>query len=150
MKCICHHVHTFSKKYDAKKLTLSCHTLRSCFHSNHLYHLPLVLVFGIATAVTTVHRLLPSGVSSLMCIEKFQSPPSSDYLTRVVQKVRGTTMLEIMWTRFIVTSCQGSHWWSVNISVNPGYIRITMPGNWILKVLCIAFKVQYECHHVCL
>ena len=55
--------------------------------SNHLHELPLVLVFGIATAVTTVHRLLPSAVSSLMCIEKFQSPPSSEYLTQVIEKV---------------------------------------------------------------
>ena len=62
------------------------------FLSNHLRQLPLVLVFGIATAVTTVHRLLPSGVSSLMCIEKFQSPPSSEYLTRVLEKVRETQM----------------------------------------------------------
>ena len=64
-----------------------CDNIQMAHFSNHLSDLPLVLVFGIATAVTTVHRLLPSGVSSLMCIEKFQAPPSSEYLSQVIDKV---------------------------------------------------------------
>ncbi|XP_041352594.1 origin recognition complex subunit 3-like [Gigantopelta aegis] len=55
--------------------------------SNYLHDLPFVLVFGIATAVTVVHRLLPNAVSSLLCMEKFQAPPSTDYLTLVINKV---------------------------------------------------------------
>ncbi|XP_046552797.1 origin recognition complex subunit 3-like [Haliotis rubra] len=55
--------------------------------SNYIHELPLVLVFGIATSVTAVHRLLPNSVSSLLCMEKFQAPPSSEYLTQVINKV---------------------------------------------------------------
>ncbi|XP_064628742.1 origin recognition complex subunit 3-like isoform X2 [Lineus longissimus] len=55
--------------------------------SNYLDQLPLVLVFGIATAVTAVHRLLPHQVSSLLCLEKFHGPPSTKYLTQVVKEV---------------------------------------------------------------
>ncbi|XP_013392318.1 origin recognition complex subunit 3-like [Lingula anatina] len=55
--------------------------------SNHLAELPIVLVLGIATAVTAVHRILPSTVSALLCIEKFQAPPSTEYLTQVISKV---------------------------------------------------------------
>ncbi|KAK2560418.1 Origin recognition complex subunit 3 [Acropora cervicornis] len=41
--------------------------------SQYLNELPLVLVFGIATAVTTIHRVLPHAVSSVLSIERFQS-----------------------------------------------------------------------------
>ena len=45
------------------------------------------MVFGIATAVTAVHRLMPFAVSSALCIQKFQAPPSFEYLTHVIDKV---------------------------------------------------------------
>ena len=57
------------------------------FFSQHLSSIPLVLVFGIATAVTAVHQLLPHQVSSLLSMEKFQAPPSSQYLTSAIQNV---------------------------------------------------------------
>ncbi|KAK3089676.1 hypothetical protein FSP39_005541 [Pinctada imbricata] len=53
----------------------------------YLEQLPLVFVFGIATSVSAVHRLLPSTVSSMLCMEKFQAPPSSEYLTLVINKI---------------------------------------------------------------
>ena len=56
-------------------------------YSNHLSTLPIVLVFGIATSVTAVHRLLPHAASSLLSMEKFQAPPSSEYLTSVINQV---------------------------------------------------------------
>ncbi|XP_070190846.1 origin recognition complex subunit 3-like [Littorina saxatilis] len=55
--------------------------------SNYLDRLPLVLVLGIATSVTAVHRLLPTAVSSLLCMEKFQAPPSTQYLTLLIDKI---------------------------------------------------------------
>ncbi|XP_064594696.1 origin recognition complex subunit 3-like [Liolophura sinensis] len=55
--------------------------------SNHLHHLPVVMVFGIATTVTAVHRLLPNAVSSLLCMEKFQAAPSTDYLTQIINQL---------------------------------------------------------------
>ena len=57
------------------------------FFSNHLSTLPLVLVFGIATAMTAVHRLMPHSVSSLLCMEKFQVAPATVYFTEVIEKV---------------------------------------------------------------
>ena len=49
--------------------------------------MPIVFVFGIATSVAAVHRLLPNTVSSLLCMEKFQAPPSTEYLTLVINQV---------------------------------------------------------------
>lgn len=55
--------------------------------SNYIHHLPIVFVFGIATSVAAVHRLLPNTVSSLLCMEKFQAPPSTEYLTLVINQI---------------------------------------------------------------
>nr|CAJ38812.1 putative origin recognition complex subunit 3 protein [Platynereis dumerilii] len=63
--------------------------------SQHLSSIPLVLVFGIATAVTAVHQLLPHQVSSLLSMEKFQAPPSSQYLTSAIQNILLTTSVPL-------------------------------------------------------
>lgn len=55
--------------------------------SQYLSELPLVLVFGIATALTTVHKVLPHAVSSLLSIERFQSEPSHVCVLEVISKV---------------------------------------------------------------
>ncbi|CAH3163791.1 unnamed protein product [Porites lobata] len=55
--------------------------------SLYLSELPLVLVFGIATAVTTVHRVLPHAVSSVLAIERFQSQPSHICVLEIINKV---------------------------------------------------------------
>lgn len=55
--------------------------------SNYIRQLPIVFVFGIATSVAAVHRLLPNTVSSLLCMEKFQAPPSTEYLTLVINQI---------------------------------------------------------------
>ncbi|KAK2155508.1 hypothetical protein LSH36_238g03074 [Paralvinella palmiformis] len=55
--------------------------------SHYLQDIPFVFIFGIATAVTAVHRLLPQHVSSLLCMEKFQAPPSSDCLAQVIHQI---------------------------------------------------------------
>ncbi|KAJ8315229.1 hypothetical protein KUTeg_007379 [Tegillarca granosa] len=54
---------------------------------NYLQQLPLIFVFGIATSVSAVHRLLPNSVSSILCMEKFQAPPSVEYLTLVINQI---------------------------------------------------------------
>ena len=55
--------------------------------SNHLNELPIVLVFGIATCVSSVHNLLSNAASACLCMEKFQAPPSTEYLTEVINQV---------------------------------------------------------------
>ncbi|XP_033741801.1 origin recognition complex subunit 3-like [Pecten maximus] len=55
--------------------------------SNYLGQLPIVFVFGIATSVSAVHRLLPNSVSSTLCMEKFQAPPSTEYLTLLINQI---------------------------------------------------------------
>ena len=40
--------------------------------SSYLSSLPIVLILGIATAVTAIHQVLPSAITSLMCMETFQ------------------------------------------------------------------------------
>ncbi|XP_067841003.1 origin recognition complex subunit 3 isoform X2 [Heptranchias perlo] len=59
--------------------------------SNYIQQLPLVLVFGIATSPITIHRMLPHTVSSLLCIELFQSLSCTDHLATVIVKLVLTT-----------------------------------------------------------
>ncbi|XP_059144309.1 origin recognition complex subunit 3-like [Physella acuta] len=61
--------------------------------SSYLSSLPIVLVLGIATAVTAIHQLLPTSVSSLLCMEKFHAPPASRYLTQLMDKIIMTSDL---------------------------------------------------------
>ncbi|KAL8186238.1 UNVERIFIED_CONTAM: Origin recognition complex subunit 3 [Gekko kuhli] len=48
---------------------------------------PLVLIFGIATSPMIIHKLLPHSVSSLLCIELFQSLSCKDHLSTVIDKL---------------------------------------------------------------
>lgn len=49
--------------------------------------LPFVLVLGVATAVSAVHRSLPYHVSSSLRMKVFHSQPSLAYLNEVLEKV---------------------------------------------------------------
>ncbi|KAM4772025.1 origin recognition complex subunit 3 [Rhinophrynus dorsalis] len=55
--------------------------------SRYIHDLPLVLVFGIATSPMIIHRLLSHSVSSLLCIELFQSLSCTEHLATVVDKL---------------------------------------------------------------
>ena len=55
--------------------------------SHHQENVPVILIFGIATTVSSVHTLLPHSVSSHLSIHKFQSLPSSAHLTKLLDKV---------------------------------------------------------------
>ncbi|KAM4695223.1 origin recognition complex subunit 3 isoform 1-T2 [Discoglossus pictus] len=55
--------------------------------SRYIKDLPLVLVFGIATSPMVIHRLLSHSVSSLLCIELFQSLSCTEHLATVVDKL---------------------------------------------------------------
>ncbi|KAM9317149.1 origin recognition complex subunit 3 [Gastrophryne carolinensis] len=55
--------------------------------SRYIRELPLVLVFGIATSPMIIHRLLSHSVSSLLCIELFQSLSCTEHLATVVDKL---------------------------------------------------------------
>ncbi|XP_028903047.1 origin recognition complex subunit 3 isoform X1 [Ornithorhynchus anatinus] len=59
--------------------------------SQYLHEFPLILVFGIATSPMIIHRLLPHSVSSLLCIELFQSLSCKDHLATVLDKLLLTT-----------------------------------------------------------
>ncbi|XP_066461309.1 origin recognition complex subunit 3 isoform X2 [Eleutherodactylus coqui] len=55
--------------------------------SRYCKELPLVLIFGIATSPMIIHRLLSHSVSSLLCIELFQSLSCTEHLATVVDKL---------------------------------------------------------------
>ncbi|XP_075718244.1 origin recognition complex subunit 3 isoform X2 [Rhinoderma darwinii] len=55
--------------------------------SGYCKELPLILVFGIATSPMIIHRLLSHSVSSLLCIELFQSLSCTEHLATVVDKL---------------------------------------------------------------
>uniref|UniRef100_A0A8C0G3N7 Origin recognition complex subunit 3 n=1 Tax=Chelonoidis abingdonii TaxID=106734 RepID=A0A8C0G3N7_CHEAB len=59
--------------------------------SQHIREFPLVLIFGIATSPMIIHRLLPHSVSSLLCIELFQSLSCKEHLATVIDKLLLTT-----------------------------------------------------------
>jgi len=55
--------------------------------SYHINEMPVVLIFGIATTIDSVHQSLPHRVTSLLSMERFQAPSSSDYLSMVLHQV---------------------------------------------------------------
>ncbi|NXD81315.1 ORC3 protein, partial [Halcyon senegalensis] len=55
--------------------------------SQHIRELPLVLIFGIATSPMIIHSLLPHSVSSLLCIELFQSLSCKEHLSTLIEKL---------------------------------------------------------------
>ncbi|XP_006010257.1 origin recognition complex subunit 3 isoform X2 [Latimeria chalumnae] len=55
--------------------------------SQYIQKLPLVLIFGIATSPITIHRMLPHSVTSLLCLELFQSVPCTQHLATVIDKL---------------------------------------------------------------
>ncbi|XP_074718131.1 origin recognition complex subunit 3 isoform X2 [Strix uralensis] len=55
--------------------------------SQHIHELPLVLIFGIATSPMIIHSLLPHSISSLLCIELFQSLSCKDHLSTIIDKL---------------------------------------------------------------
>jgi len=57
------------------------------YFSYHIKEMPVVLIFGIATTIDSIHRSLPHRVTSLLSMEKFQAPSSSEYLSMVMRQV---------------------------------------------------------------
>ncbi|KAM9842622.1 origin recognition complex subunit 3 isoform 2-T2 [Aulostomus maculatus] len=55
--------------------------------SRYIEHLPLLLIFGIATSPSTIQHMLPHSVSSLLCIELFQSLSCTQHLATVIDKL---------------------------------------------------------------
>ena len=52
------------------------------------YHcLPFVLIFGVATTITTVHRTLPHSATTKLTINTFGSPPASQLLDQVLENI---------------------------------------------------------------
>lgn len=57
------------------------------FHSRYIQRLPLMFIFGIATSPSTIQHMLLYSVSSLLCIQLFQSLSCTQHLTTVMNKV---------------------------------------------------------------
>uniref|UniRef100_A0A4W6F624 Origin recognition complex subunit 3 n=1 Tax=Lates calcarifer TaxID=8187 RepID=A0A4W6F624_LATCA len=55
--------------------------------SRYIERLPLMFIFGIATAPSTIQHMLPHSVSSLLCIELFQSLSCTQHLATVIDKL---------------------------------------------------------------
>ncbi|XP_016890719.1 origin recognition complex subunit 3 isoform X2 [Cynoglossus semilaevis] len=55
--------------------------------SLYIERLPLMFIFGIATSPSTVQHMLPHSVSSLLCIELFQSLSCTQHLATVIDKL---------------------------------------------------------------
>lgn len=55
--------------------------------SRYIQTLPLMFVFGIATSPSTIQHMLPHSVSSLLCIELFQSLSCTQHLATVTDKL---------------------------------------------------------------
>lgn len=55
--------------------------------SQYVKQLPFTLIFGIATSSMTIHKTLPHSVSSLLCIELFQSVSCTEHLAAVIDKL---------------------------------------------------------------
>ncbi|KAI4905465.1 hypothetical protein NFI96_028095 [Prochilodus magdalenae] len=55
--------------------------------NRYIQELPLIFVFGIATSPSTIQHMLPHSVSSLLCIELFQSLSCTQHLATVVDKL---------------------------------------------------------------
>ncbi|XP_054542801.1 origin recognition complex subunit 3 isoform X6 [Pan troglodytes] len=70
--------------------------------SQHLHEFPLILIFGIATSPIIIHRLLPHAVSSLLCIELFQSLSCKEHLTTVLDKL---SLLEHFYSQPLSVLC---------------------------------------------
>ncbi|XP_068582459.1 origin recognition complex subunit 3 isoform X2 [Cebidichthys violaceus] len=52
--------------------------------SRYVERLPLMFIFGVATSPSTIQRMLPHSVSSLLCIELFQSLSCTQHLATVI------------------------------------------------------------------
>ncbi|XP_067335439.1 origin recognition complex subunit 3 isoform X1 [Channa argus] len=55
--------------------------------SRYIHRVPLVFIFGIATSPSTIQHMLPHSVSSLLCIELFQSLSCTQHLATVIDKL---------------------------------------------------------------
>ncbi|XP_030641015.1 origin recognition complex subunit 3 [Chanos chanos] len=55
--------------------------------SRYTQELPLMFIFGIATSPSTIQNMLPHSVSSLLCIQLFQSLSCTQHLATVIDKL---------------------------------------------------------------
>ncbi|XP_077435131.1 origin recognition complex subunit 3 isoform X2 [Vanacampus margaritifer] len=55
--------------------------------SRYMERLPLTFIFGIATSPSTIQHMLPHSVSSLLCIQLFQSLSCTQHLATVIDKL---------------------------------------------------------------
>ena len=61
--------------------------LPPCLPSPHLPTFPVVLVLGVATSMTAIHRTLPRSTSSLLSIEQLHTQHSTLTLSHIIEEV---------------------------------------------------------------
>lgn len=57
------------------------------YFSSYLNVLPFVLIFGVATSLSTIHKMLPYQVSSKLNIQVFSSQSSTEYLNSILDNI---------------------------------------------------------------
>uniref|UniRef100_A0AAR2KEY1 Origin recognition complex subunit 3 n=1 Tax=Pygocentrus nattereri TaxID=42514 RepID=A0AAR2KEY1_PYGNA len=83
-KCLCSDI-TVMMLYQ--NFLIQCLLTTIFLNSRYIHELPLIFVFGIATSPSTVQHILPHSVSSLLCIELFQSLSCTQHLATVIDKL---------------------------------------------------------------
>lgn len=58
-----------------------------CCSSSCINKIPLVLIFGVATSLSVLHRTLSYHVSSKLYIHVFNSYPSSEHLNNILNDI---------------------------------------------------------------
>ena len=79
-----------------------------CVYSVHINTLPFVFVFGVATAVSTLHRSVPHHVTSKLHNRVFHSPPAVSYLNQIVDKVSMLILSSLFGVATVVIQCSSS------------------------------------------
>ncbi|XP_050663609.1 origin recognition complex subunit 3 isoform X2 [Leptidea sinapis] len=69
--------------------SFNCNTLQDfvMIISSYVSTLPIVLVFGVATSVSALHKSFPYQVSSKLLIKVFHSHPSHVYMNQVLENI---------------------------------------------------------------
>ncbi|CAD5123168.1 DgyrCDS11537 [Dimorphilus gyrociliatus] len=55
--------------------------------SAYSHQIPVVLILGLSTAITTIHKSLSQSVTSLMSIETYYAPTPCDHLLEIIKRV---------------------------------------------------------------
>uniref|UniRef100_A0A8C5GU07 Origin recognition complex subunit 3 n=1 Tax=Gouania willdenowi TaxID=441366 RepID=A0A8C5GU07_GOUWI len=121
--------------------------------SRYIDRLPLMFIFGIATSPSTVQHMLPHSVSSLLCIELFQSLSCTQHLATVIDKLILTAqfpfklngkVMQVLISIFLY------HDFSVRNFIKGLQVRIRRPSFVHMLQLNLCLSVFIEISSLCL